>query len=79
MKKILAIVALAFVLIAVPRIPAYGDASQQGCESSGGRAAGCTNNPVSVPEPSTSTLVAFGLAALGGLTIVLGIKRLSRN
>jgi hypothetical protein len=79
MKKVLSVLALAVALIAVPRIPAYADASQQGCESSGGRAAGCSNDPVNVPEPNTSGLLAFGLAAVGGLAIVLGMKRLSRN
>lgn len=79
MKNILSVLALAVALVAVPRIPTYADASQQGCESSGGRAAGCSNAPVNVPEPGTSALLAFGLAAVGGLALVLGMKRLSRN
>jgi hypothetical protein len=79
MKRILWIVVFAFSLIAAPMVPAYGDASQQGCESSGGRAAGCTNGPVSMPEPNTAVLLMLGLVAVGGLVAVLGNKRLSRN
>ena len=79
MKRILSVLALGFALIALPIVPAHGQASQQGCESSGGRAAGCTSDPVKVPEPRTSALLALGLAVVAGLTIVLGIRRLSRN
>ena len=79
MKRILSVLVLAFALIAVPRISAYGDASQQGCESSGGRAAGCSNDSVRVPEPGSADLFALGLLAVCGFTIVLGIRRESRN
>jgi hypothetical protein len=66
MKKIISIVAFAVALVAVPSIPASGDASQQGCESSRGRAAGCSTDTVSVvAEPNTSVPLDFP----GGATI----------
>jgi hypothetical protein len=78
MKKIAFVFALAAAFLVSPKAPAYAQASQQGCQSSGGRAAGC-NALVQVPEPSSFTLLMAGLLTLGGLALVLGRKRMTQN
>jgi hypothetical protein len=82
MKKLSMVVALAFALFALPGLSAYADASTNGCEHSGGKAAGCSNNtaandPVSVPEPTSFVLLAAGLLVCGGA--VFGRKHLVQN
>jgi hypothetical protein len=79
MKKMSLLLALAVALVALPKVPAYADASQQGCESSDGQAAGCSSDPVSVPEPGSFALLATGMAAVGSLAIVRRRKRLAQN
>jgi hypothetical protein len=79
MKRVLLVLVFGFGLGALSLAPAFGDASQQGCQSSGGKAAGCSNGSVTVPEPGTSVLLALGLIAVGGLTVFLRVKRLSRE
>jgi len=78
MKKVTLVFALAVALFALPKVPAYAQASQQGCQSSGGRAAGC-NAFVQVPEPSSFTLLTAGLLTLGGIALILRRKRLAQN
>jgi hypothetical protein len=70
MQKISLLVALTLV-IALPGVPAYADASQEGCERSHGKAAGCSDDTVSAPEPSSLALLSLGLAAAGGVALVL--------
>jgi hypothetical protein len=85
MKKLSMIVALAVTLIALPAVSAYADASQNGCEHSGNRAAGCTDDtkkkedPARVPEPTSFALLTVGVLACGGAAVVFGRKRLVQN
>jgi hypothetical protein len=74
MKKIALPLALAVSMVALSSIPAYADASDRGSERSGGKAAG-GKDPVSVPEPSSFVLLAFGLAAVAGMAVTFGRKR----
>lgn len=76
MKKGFLILGLAMALSVLPRVPAYADASQNGCKHSDNRAAGCKPDPVGIPEPGSFALLTMGLAALA---VVLGYKRLARN
>ncbi|HTP45067.1 MAG TPA: PEP-CTERM sorting domain-containing protein [Candidatus Acidoferrum sp.] len=64
MKKI-ALVMLFSATLLVPAL-ARADASQQGCESSDGKAKGCTKDPTTAPEPGIAILVGSGLLALAG-------------
>ena len=80
MKKISLVLALAVALIALPKVPAYADASENGCLHSDGKAAGCSAvDPVSAPEPGSFVLLAAGLAAVGGLAVILRRRRLALN
>src|SRR5664279_3516117 len=85
MKRLSILAALAVTLIALPGVSAYADASQNGCEHSGNRAAGCTGDndkkksTTSVPEPTSSVLLATGLLVCGGAAFALRRKRLMQN
>ena len=78
MKTICVICLLALAIFAMPATSVHADASDNGCKHSDGRASGCSD-PVSMPEPASSALVATGLLAITGLAIVLGRKRLVQN
>jgi hypothetical protein len=79
MKIISLLLALTVTFIALPGVLAYADASKEGCEHSGGKAAGCSNDPVSAPEPSIFALLTLGLAAAGGVVLVFGRRREAQN
>jgi hypothetical protein len=79
MKRISLLLALAVALVGFSGAPAYADASQNGCEHSDYRAAGCTQDPVGVPEPGSFALLAVGLVTLGGLAVAFGRKRSTQN
>jgi hypothetical protein len=69
---------LALAIFTTPATVVHADASSNGCKHSDGRAKGC-GDPVSMPEPASSALVATGLLAITGLAIGLGRKRLLQN
>ena len=75
MQKISLLLALTLAFIALPGVLAYADASQEGCEHSHGKAAGCSDDTVSAPEPSSLALLSLGLAAAGGVALVLRRRR----
>jgi len=77
-KTISVICLLALAIFAMPATSVRADASDNGCKHSDGRAKGCSD-PVSMPEPTSSALVAMGLLAITGLAIGLGRKRLVQN
>jgi PEP-CTERM motif len=79
MKKISLLLGLALTFIALPGVLAYADASKEGCEHSGGKAAGCSDDTVSAPEPSSLALLTLGLAATGGVALVLRRRREAQN
>jgi PEP-CTERM motif len=73
---------LAFVLVlavaffALAKAPAYAQ-NLNGCGPSDNRPKKC--DPVAVPEPDSFTLLAVGLVAVGGLTLVLRRKQAAQN
>ena len=68
MKSLLLPTILSVTLLA-PAL-ARADASQQGCESSNNKAKGCVKDPATVPEPGIAILVASGILAVGGITLL---------
>jgi hypothetical protein len=74
-KTICATCLFALAIFTMPATLLHADASSTGCKNSDGRAKGC-GDPVSMPEPASSALVATGLLAIAGLAIGLGRKRL---
>jgi hypothetical protein len=84
MKKVTLLFALALVLATQSGCPTDAPSgahasSQQGCQSGSGQAAGCSSDPVAVPEPSAFALLAVGLAVVGGLGVVLRRKRVAQK
>jgi hypothetical protein len=79
MKKIPLLFGLTLIFIGLPGVLAYADASKEGCEHSGGKAAGCSNDPVSASEPSSLALLTRGLAAASGGVFVLRRRREALN
>jgi hypothetical protein len=82
-KTILGVVGMAVIVAGLSVSPVYGDASENGCEHSQGRAAGCSNDPnkptANVPEPGTLALVVAGIIGLGGAAYLLTRKRMLQN
>jgi hypothetical protein len=80
MKNLLLATILGAMLLAPALVRA--DASEQGCKSSDGKAAGCDNgwknwkegkdkkDSTAVPEPGIGILVGSGLLALGGIVLL---------
>ena len=79
LKKGTLALSLTVAMLALPGISAYADASKQGCESGDGKAAGCSKDPVGVPEPSNFTLLAVGLVVVGGVVVASRRKRLKQT
>ena len=78
MKRVTVVLGLAALLLALPTASVYADASRRVVKSSGGIAAGCSSDPVSVPGPNSFVLLASGIAVLGGVAI-LGRKRFVKS
>lgn len=83
MKKILGVLGIAVIVAGLSVAPVYGDASENGCEHSQGRAAGCSNDPnkptANVPEPGTLALAVAGIIGIGGAAYLLTRKRIFQN
>lgn len=78
MKKLLLLAALAAALAATSGTSAFADASQNGCEHSQDRAAGCSD-PVKVPEPPSAATLAAGLLSVGAFVALFGRKGWMRS
>jgi hypothetical protein len=68
--------ALAVSFIGLTKTPAYAQ-NLNGCGPSGDTPKKCA--AVAVPEPEGLTLLAVGLAAVGGLALVLRRKQVAQN
>jgi hypothetical protein len=91
MKTILGVVAIALIATGLSVSPTYGDASQNGCEHSKNRAAGCSDNDekkynrerkdaaVVAPEPGSLGLLAAGIVGVACLGYAISRKRVLEN
>jgi hypothetical protein len=78
MKKLCVGVGL-LVALMFSTIPAFADASNNGCEHSDDRAKGCSNDPAAptpTPEPGSLGLLTSGILLLGGAAATYGRRRL---
>jgi hypothetical protein len=83
MKNLPLLVAALIAGFMLSSIPAFADASKNGCEHSNDRAKGCSNDPAaantSVPEPGSLGLLATGLILVGGTAAIYRRRRLLQN
>jgi outer membrane lipoprotein SlyB len=80
-KKLFLLLVLAVALSqsGCPKDQTNSASNTGACKNSQAQGAGCSDKPVSVLEPSSFALLAAGLAAVGGLAVVLWRKRLAQN
>jgi hypothetical protein len=82
MKNLPLFVAALIAGFMLSSIPAFADASNNGCEHSHDRAKGCSNDPAaantSVPEPGSLGLLATGLL-VGGTAAIYRRRKLLQN
>jgi hypothetical protein len=82
-KNFLGVLGIAVIAAGLSVSPVYGDASENGCEHSKGKAAGCSNNDpkpnATVPEPGTMALLVAGIIGIGGVAYMLTRKRILQN
>jgi hypothetical protein len=81
MKKLYLLVTFLLVGPTLSCVPAFADASQNGCQHSDDRASGCSNDSAStpVPEPGSLSLLAAGILLVGGGAAIVGRRRLLHN
>jgi len=90
MRTVLGVIAVALLVTGLSVAPTYGDASQNGCEHSKNRAAGCSDNgekkynrerkdAVTAPEPGSLGLLAAGIAGVACLGYAISRKRAAEN
>jgi len=80
MKKLCLLVASLFVVLMLSCMPAFADASSNGCEDSKGRASGCSgSDPTAAPEPGSLALLAAGILVVGVGAAIVRRRRLLHN
>ena len=78
-KKVSVFCASLLAMLMLSCLPARGDASTSGCTHSDDRAKGCSDDPVSVPEPETGRLIGVGMILVGGAVAASNARRLIRS
>ena len=78
MKKLCLLVASLFVILMLSCMPAFADASPNGCKNSDGKASGCSD-PTTAPEPGSLGLLAAGILVVGVGAAIVRRRRLLHN
>jgi hypothetical protein len=83
MKNLRLLLAALIAVFMLSSIPAFADASKNGCEHSHDKAKGCSDDPTTastpVSEPGSVGLLATGLVLVGCTAAIYARRRLPKS